>query len=394
MMGGIYRNIEEWDSSLECFNKILQINPYSQVAVLNLLEIYRAKGMYDKASSLLEDRRDLFPNRVEYLRLKARIFLTQGKINPALNNMETAFSLDPDYYLNSLLLGNIYHSNRDFLKAEMFYKKLLEFKDSYTDIEARFWLGKLYMLQGKLSKSRKEFESGIEKTKKMGWKYWQSTFTVLLTHINLVEGKLDKAFVMANRVIELSEETNLILYKSKALHFLGLTYLRMGMREEAEKAAEKMRMSIKETGYLKLMRHYYHLIGMIALEKNQISEAITNFKMAVETLPFQRKVYDEHTFFMDALAFSYLQNGDLEYARKSYERIITLTTGMLTYSDVYTRGFYQLGKIYQQMNINEKAIDCYRIFLSLWEEADIKFLEIDDAKKQLGQLEKKLIVQY
>lgn len=388
MMGGIFRNIEEWDSALECFNKVLQIDANRKVAVLNLFEIYRAKGMYDEALSLLDKRRDLFPKQGEYLRIKARTFLAQGKINPALHEMEAAFSLDPDRYMNFLLAGNIYHANRDFLNAEKSYQKLMQYKDPYVNIEGRFWIGKLYLLQGKLNKSREEFESGIAETRKLGYKYWQSTFTVLLTHISLWEGNLDGAFATANQVMEMAEEINLILYKSKALHFLGLTNLRMGKQEEAKKAAERMKLLIEESGYLKLMRHYHHLIGMIALEENQISTAIENFRKAAEMLPFQTNVYDEHVFFLEALAFSYFRNGDLGDARKLYERITILTTGMLTYGDVYARCFYRLGQIYQQANMSEKAIDYYHIFLTLWKDTDSECPEISDAKKQLAQLER------
>jgi tetratricopeptide (TPR) repeat protein len=127
---------------------------------------------------------------------------------------------------------------------------------------------------------------------------------------------------------------------------------------------------------------------MIALEENQISTAIANFKKAVETLPFQRNVYDEHVFFLDALALSQFRHGDLEAARKLYERIATLTTGMLTYGDIYVRSVYRLGQIYQQQKKNEKAIDNYRLFLSLWKDADFMFSEISDAKKQLAKLER------
>jgi hypothetical protein len=79
-------------------------------------------------------------------------------------------------------------------------------------------------------------------------------------------------------------------------------------------------------------------------------------------------------------------NGDLENAQERYQGIVSLTTGRLTWGDIYARSFYWLGKIYQKKGVKEKAIEHYETFLLLWHMADPGLSETKDAQKQLAAL--------
>jgi tetratricopeptide (TPR) repeat protein len=86
---------------------------------------------------------------------------------------------------------------------------------------------------------------------------------------------------------------------------------------------------------------------------------------------------------MESLASAYLQLGDLENARAEYERITDLTTGRLSFGDIYAKSFYMLGKISEQKGLKGKAIENYEKFLDLWKDADPGIAEVEDAKKRL-----------
>lgn len=136
----------------------------------------------------------------------------------------------------------------------------------------------------------------------------------------------------------------------------------------------------------KHMRLYYYLKGMIFRQKGQISQAIDFFEMAHSFLPHQQSRYDKHAFYLDPLASIAEKKGNIEKAQQYFEKISSLTTGRLTRGDIYARSFYMLGKIYQKKRWNGKAIERYKKFLYLWNNADPDLTETEDARNQLAIL--------
>jgi tetratricopeptide (TPR) repeat protein len=81
-----------------------------------------------------------------------------------------------------------------------------------------------------------------------------------------------------------------------------------------------------------------------------------------------------------------MKAGDLTKAREQYERITALTSGRLSYGDVYARSFYHLGQIDEKLGDKAKARENYAKFLDLWKNADPGLPEPADAKKRLSAL--------
>ena len=98
---------------------------------------------------------------------------------------------------------------------------------------------------------------------------------------------------------------------------------------------------------------------------------------------------EEHLPFADAMGTAFNKAGDLENARREYEKIISLGTGRLTYGDIYALSFYQLGKIGEQQGNKAEAAEHYQKFLSLWKNADPGMPEVEDVRSRLPGLEKK-----
>ncbi len=93
---------------------------------------------------------------------------------------------------------------------------------------------------------------------------------------------------------------------------------------------------------------------------------------------------EEHLLFADAMGTAFYQSGDLNGARREYEKIISLGVGRLDYGDVYARSYYQLGKISEQQGKKAEAAEHYRKFLELWKNADPGRPEVEDARKRLA----------
>ena len=147
-----------------------------------------------------------------------------------------------------------------------------------------------------------------------------------------------------------------------------------------------MSQCIEKTGFHKLLRDCYYLEGMIALSRGSSGESIVQFSKAAELLSYQNIVSDKHAFYLEALASALYQNGDLDLARAQYEKVVSLTTGILTSGDAYARSLLQLARICQEKNDPEKAREFLQKYLAVRAEADAGLPEVEQARRLLASL--------
>lgn len=384
-LGAIYRNMEEWDLAIERFEKVLNVNPVS--AVDNFIFIYKALGSYDKAREILRAYKHFYKES-SFLSWMSDIYFAEGRIDLALREAEVALALVPEVDNTDLirLTGNIYHTQNNFLKAEEAYRQLLRKSISQSQILGRFWLGHLYLSQGKYDKCSEEVLVGMENSKKLDLKWSQTEYMLFLAYLYIQKKQYSEALDMLIQAEEIAADNNLVEAKIIAIHFRGLTYLKMNKMNEAKNTAEELKQYVEKTGIQKFMRYYHHLKGTIAQEEGRLRQSIDNFEISLSLLPHQQDIIDEHAFYLDSLASAYFQIGDFENAKELYEKTVSLTTGRLRWGDIYAKSFYQLGKICQKKGWEGKAIEHYEKFLQLWADADPGHPDTADAKKQLDVL--------
>ena len=217
---------------------------------------------------------------------------------------------------------------------------------------------------------------------------WSSWFHLYLAYMHLKSKNLEEALKEYDEALIIASEAGILDRQREALYFRGRVYTEMKFKDESQKMADELKELIGNGMNRKAMRLYYHLIGMIELEKENFSEAIESFNQALSLLPSQFNPDDGQALFIDSLALAYYKAGDYEKARQEYERIIHLTTGRLFYGDIYAKSFYMLGKIYEEEDMQRQAIEHYVKFLDLWKKADPGIDEIEDAKNRLAKMQK------
>jgi serine/threonine protein kinase/Tfp pilus assembly protein PilF len=369
LLGSNYRNVEEWDLAIRQFEKVLKINDKSRIALWNLAYLFMRKGWYNKDIDFLKKNKCLLYNRVRYHRYLSDIYTCQHRYDMSLMELQNVISLEANNYKNFELIGNVYHLKGDLTEAQKIYEQLIEIekRDSDSELLARFWIAHLCLIHGQYEKSKENIIKGVALSKESGLGYHE---------LNLKQA-LEKAIKYNSKEDQIN-----------AYHLLGLNLIEVDKIDEAKKFTEELKKIIEKIGSKRGFRCYYHLMGLIAFKEDNVLESLSYIKKAINSLPYQSDMDDEHAFFIFTLASMYYKTGNIEDALHEYKRIVNLSFGRLRFGDIYSKSFYWLAKIYQKKVWKGKAIENFEKFILLWKEADSWHNELKDAKKQLITLKR------
>ena len=392
-LGATYMRLEEWDNAIERLrvncDKAIQTKTSSPFSTVNLSCSYRAKGLYDKAIEILEEYVENIAENPIVLRSLPVCYICQGKYNLAQATAEKTISLKTGDLNIFRIYGDIFHVKGDLEKAEKEYQKLFELEEKTIHSYGRKKLTALYLLQGKFNKAKEQAKKGLEMNKEFGEIGWEASFHKQLAYIYLVSENSVYALKELEKSWQKDIKRESLSGQRWTLFIKGLAYIKSNLSIEAQNIADELKELIEEGMHRKHWRYYYHLLGMIELNKDNFSDAIDNFNKALTYVSSQhstRALYEAHALFIEPLALAYYESGDIEKALAEYEKITELTSGRLYYGDIYAKSFYMLGKIHEQQGDTAKAIEHYEKFLSLWKDADPGIAEVADARKRLAGL--------
>ena len=367
------------DKAIEHQEFVVQ-NEKTADQVTGLAQYYMAKGLYQKAEDLCRSfLKDVEDNAHIHFAL-GWSYLCRRQFDPAIVEQEKAYLLDPTSLPG--LRGVFLLCKDDLAGAE----KILD-----AD-----WQMDLLLARGKINETIGLSQRNLEKSKgdkeKERDAYWGLAWTLEKN------GLYEKAYQAFAHYLALSAE-----YR-KSTSESGLPYLpseqksdlftkgriqaEMKSFDDALKTAEEMKSLIEKGINAKELHWYEYLLGLIDLGKKEYRQAADLFNKACGRLDFEYyggDVFDYARFF-DALARALYESGDLDKARKEYEKITLLTFGRVGHGDIYAKAYYMLGKIAEQQGDKTRDRENYRKFLDLWKDADPGLPKLEDARKRLAGL--------
>lgn len=386
-LGIMYHGLEQWDKAVECFEISTQNPAETYFSAVNQAQSYAALGKYDKAKQALQDYLNNFSDNATIRWYLSRNYLYEGKYDLAIDEAEKASSLNPDMYHNILLKGDIYHLKMDLEQSEREYRNLLQSQEKAAHMYGRSSLSALFLLQGKFRDSIKQLQQAAALARELEEGSAEFGFLRYLASMYVKISQPEKALEVLQEAWNIAVASNDLTQKKSVIYDRSVVFMAKRSIDESIRAAEELRRMILNSINQKEIRHYHYLRGLIEAGKKNFSGAVSYYQKALSLVPSQYAVNNEHALFLFGLASAYHQAGEPEKARVEYEKIIPLTISRLYYGDIYAKSFYILGKIYQAMGWEGKALDSYENFLKLWNRADPGHPEVLDARKQLSVLE-------
>lgn len=400
----IYIEIEDWEKAISVLEMGVRIPRRLGFFSQDLVRCYGAMGLFDKAEKFLDDVSRAGARPAHISNLRTRLALDRRKYDDALAYLSEEFSGQnqktvPYIYLGTA--GYIHWLKDDLVSAEKAYRTVVDPNNLRWEPQRSLDLTTLCLSQGKIGQALEYAKKGLElvkRTKEFAGRGMEREFHYGMAYFYRLAGRLPEALKETEEACR--EYRNPVVPADvaiKLLHLRALITLELNRQEEFERQAEEIRKFIEKEGYPKLMRAYYHLLGLRELKGNHGHRAISYFSKALD-LSSPRSRCDP-AWFLFSLAEAYELVGNRWSAFLNFDQI-SVPGARESYSgDIYARSFYRKAKYYEYNwsqplaqpsdRVRLKAIENYKKFLSLWGDADPIFPEVEDAKKSLAFLESK-----
>jgi len=376
-LGASYSFAGNLDKAIEHQEFVVQ-NEKTADQVTSLAQYYMAKGLYQKAEDLCRSfLKDVEDNAQIHFTLGCN-YLCQRRFDLAIAEQEKAYLLNPTF--------------KDWMGFFLLCKDDLAGADKYSD-------GVSLFTRGKFTENISLCQRDLEKSKgdKVKERYAYNGLVGALEKA----GRYEDAYSVFGQYLKLSAEYRkstgesglpyLPSQQKSDLFTRGRIQADMKSFDEARKTAEELKSLIEKGIDAKELRWYECILGLIELGKKDYRQAADLFSRACGRLhsesewSFGEASYFEASYF-DNLARALYESGDLDIARKTYEKITLLTLGRINDGDRYAKAYYMLGKIAEQQGDKVRASQNFRKFLDLWKDADPGLPELEDARKSLSGL--------
>jgi len=335
---------------------------------------YSRKGLYQKAEdgclSFLQDVED----NVFVRQMLIYSYLCRRRFDLALAEAEKNYLLDP--------------------KLKFDIGLVLLCKDDLIGVEKIVGGDELLLIRGQFYKFVNLSRQNLEKSK--GDKEKEARTYGEFVNALYKAGQYEDAYQAFGQYLRLSSEYRkssgesgppyLPSQQKSDLFIKGRIQAGLRSFAEAEKTAGELKALIDKGINKKELRWYEYILGLAELGKENYRKAAEIFTRACGRLDFEIWDDSDHALCFAGLARALYEAGDLDAARKTYEKITLLTFGRINAGDIYVKAFYMLGKIAERQGDKVRARENYRKFLDLWKDADPGLPEVEDAKARLKAL--------
>ena len=243
-------------------------------------------GQYDKALQVASAYQTRFPGNTDIYHIIARNYYLRGEYDAALSAIDKSLDLSPSNINTIWEKGNILFCRGDLLKAETWSHKLLDSQEPVEKAMGQDWLGRSYFSQGRLAEARKYYLEILSWVTQNQQKDWGPFTFSILAYIDRRSGNFIEAQKKLDQSLANVRETDDWTWIRDIFCDKGVTFTEAGRLGDAEKMAAELKVYIDKGLNKKLQRLHDHLLGLIALKRNDAATAIALIK---GPYPFTRR---------------------------------------------------------------------------------------------------------
>jgi serine/threonine protein kinase/Tfp pilus assembly protein PilF len=383
----IYIGYEMWEECIERCRVPIRDKDRTYYAYSYVAQSYLALGRPDKAKDVIMGYFSTIGDNGPLRLSLADVYMYQRKLKEALAEVDKGMAVSPGISQYCVSKGNLLVYLGDLSRAAEEYRNLLKFKSPQAQGIYLYEMILLAILQGKFNEAEALAQQAIAAMEKVNEKFLVNVFRDLSAYGLWRSGHLKEAIQECDKIWDTAVEINDVDWQRKALQGRGLVYCTLKSLDKARLTAEELSRLVQNALNPKEARMVEHLLGQVELQTGHADQAIDHLKRAFSLLPHENSFPgDNQALYLEPLALAYYRSGDLAHAREEYEKIGALTTGRISYGDIYAKAFYMLGEIAEQQGDKPRARENYRKFLDLWKDADPGLPEVAEAKRRLASL--------
>jgi tetratricopeptide (TPR) repeat protein len=331
-------------------------------------------GLYEKAIEAFTRAADIYKEKDPGVLLNIATCQSVLKnYQQAIDYYLEAFKLDPELLTSGNInneFGFTYLDAGEPDKAREVFEEMIKGNDEDKAKGYRS-LALLSMYTGQLSKAAEQIQESTLLNKTLGYELSALRNRLYLAKIYHLQGRKDKLLEELN---QLNERIYDVATEPVWYLILGKMFVRIGEYKEAELMLGEMD-SLSNEGNKYDEGSCMILKGELELARGNLSEA----KDLLETASILR----EDAYALESLAHYHFTTGNLEKAIEVYEQITELPSMGWETQECWVRAHFSLGKAYEAIGNNEKAILWYQRFLSIWEEADRDLPDLMEAESSV-----------
>jgi len=408
-MGYIYTIMTNYDRALENLNKALEIAALSDdiyTIKLMILDIYKEKGLYDDASSiineietrirpnnsiygqLLQQKCDIlriqgnpealqiaekseevllktkdYDNLSETMRQAAYMYFAKGDIDNSLFYLNKAYSYaEKINNLRSMIkvsrsLGIIYHSSGMISKALEYFGKSIEISERISDVQnlvsGNINLGILFMEKGSFNKAESLFNGVLETSRKVSLTYDLCLALLNLGDLMYERGEYANAFEKYGQSLEIAKKHS--LPSEEGINYIGLVrlYLKNRSYEGITEMLEKAYKIFSDCNEVSYVSDYFKYKGVYELLNNNLISALDYCEKSIctaEEAKSDMKILRSMRFKGNILMLM----GEYENALDLYNKSINLAQQLESDYEA-AKGYYRKSIALARLNINAEA---------------------------------------